>query len=64
MSRTIRNNNGKFLRSPRTTNAKRELSFRDDDLVQYGIFSRSIHTFVSDRDDLVRSSVYENPRKK
>ncbi len=63
MSRTIRNNNGKFLRKPKTANAKRELSFRDDELAQYKIFARSIHTFVSDRDDLVRSSVYETRNK-
>lgn len=60
MSRTIRKNpNGKYMRTPRTTGSKRELSFKDEELFQYGIRPVSKFQFVDAYSDLVISAIKE-----
>lgn len=65
MSRTLRTNlNGKWLKTPKTTNAKRALSFKDTELLQYGIKPKSIHSFADAWDDKTISAVYEFVNRK
>ena len=60
MSRTKRTDlKGKFLKTPKTTNAKRALTFKDNELLQYGIKLKSMNSFANAWDDRTISAVYE-----
>jgi hypothetical protein len=66
MSRTYNTTpKGKIFRTPKTTQAKRELSFRDNSLLDLGIKPKSVsvYTFVSNYDDKEIASL-KNKRNK
>jgi hypothetical protein len=60
MSRTLRNVPvGKIFKTPKTTATKRALSFKDVDLLGYGIKPKSKHSFADAWDDKTISALYE-----
>jgi len=62
MSRTQRKNpQDKWVRTPRTTASKRELSFKDEELLEYGIRPVSKFQFVDAYSDLSISAIKERP---
>lgn len=64
MSRTLRYvPKGKTIKTPKTTNAKRELSFKDADLLQYGIKPKSKFSFADAYDKTI-SALYEKKGNK
>ncbi len=64
MARTFRNTNGFLFRRPKTTSAKRILSFKDQDLIEYGIKPQSINSFANAYDDKVIAATYEKPHSR
>ncbi len=54
---------GKIFRTPKTTNTKRSLSFKDSDLLDYGIKAKSIHSFANAYDDKVIASLKNKNNK-
>jgi hypothetical protein len=65
MSRTLRNvPEGKIFKTPKTTATKRALSFKDGDLLQYGIKPQSKYRFASAWDDKTISALYEKKGNK
>jgi hypothetical protein len=60
MSRTLRNvPAGKIMKTPRTTASKRALSFKDQDLLAYGIKPVSKNRFADAWDDKTISALFE-----